>query len=87
MSGTYFADPFLFLLYFVAQIILSYAVVQANFLQAAVDYKKKIGFKGMLYDLTEPISLTKALLSLFFHHDNLVIELRFCYFRNIVDRA
>ena len=48
MSGTYSADSFLFLLYFVAQIILSYAVVQANFLQAAVDYKKKIGFKGIL---------------------------------------
>jgi len=48
MSGTYSADSFLFLLYLVAQIILSYAVVQANFLQAAVDYKKKIGFKGIL---------------------------------------
>jgi hypothetical protein len=79
--------PSFFCFYFVAQIIFSYAVVQANFLQAAVDYKKKIGFKGMLYDLPVPISQTQALHIFFFQHDNLVIELRFCYFRNIVDRA
>jgi hypothetical protein len=37
-----FADSFVSLLYFVAQIILSFVgLVQANFLQATVDYKKK----------------------------------------------
>jgi hypothetical protein len=48
-------SSFLYLFYFVAKIICSFAgFVQANFLQAAVDHKKKIGFKGnsvlFLYD-------------------------------------
>jgi xylose isomerase len=43
----------------VAQIIFSYAVVQANFLQAAVDYKKKIGFKGTLLIEPKPQEPTK----------------------------
>jgi hypothetical protein len=47
MSGPFFADSFVFFAMFLPLIMCSFAgFVQANFLQAAADYKKKIGFNG-----------------------------------------
>jgi hypothetical protein len=88
MSGTYLADSY-FLLYFLAQIICSFA-----------GFSRLPFFKLLLTTRRSDLTVIRSHYFTIYvyqfpdfdivhclQHENLAIGLRFCYFRNIVDRA